>query len=1144
MEEISPGVALDSAVEMVSDEVMAALVEAFPQIVAAKVAGWRPEARADAVAPAVRPATATRELRPADFGRQAAGEADPGASGGWEAPAVVHGLTEVGETASRADVLEVPEPGANHAAAGGQADSGEVFAAGVLRNSGEPVKALVASPRPGLARGGSRTILDGLASRAEDEETSGPHRDFPWTHNQRVPWIGSDRAPTSRADRSAPTSADLDQEGRAAGPARGMTMASGSVSRSIFAGYSHTESLTGAVRREFSVDDVPGTFIDNAQKAPSALSFASDADTRALVSYLNRNGPDGGSRRIFLDEFQSDAERAAQIVPQRIKIEAPWKDPIDGYVFFLNVDGIVDSGRDGHPAFILRDANGQQLEVSGKTFARLLGANRNFQGVLNRSITSVVVVSWNGGVPVDLAWEFANELRDQTHIPLPVFTATSTVVTDGVTLGLINGGHWQPAGSYPFEYHSIVAKEIATALSVQWKYAIPPGATGQIPDFVRMDDRHNSVLLISEALRYILHESTPGTLSLKTAGQLARLHEVPPIVWEVAAEAFSREPQYVQQITRIEDFFHDHNGEVQLIPLPGQFWDKIGIREGRATWEGRPVITEGTAVPEPLEIPLRASDDGLARVRMQTELIARFIAESLSATQDYEIYHADIVLRLPGSHQHTSGRPRTFDPRYISVAEAFRKLLKDATSRYLKQFGIRDAAAEEGAEFLVLKHRVVTEPTARVPQLKISVRSRPGMITEEFPWLSLINPHLDEDQAYRYNCIMSTIATDMSLGDDDHNYVETIGHSDIMHTEWLVNYAEGRPWYLVNDYMSIVNAMKNAPVNSRGILFTAQSHANAANHAWNIIRHERLGVVFLDGQHGDEWRPMQKPVAVYFAPMTEGVPPVQPGWEISGEELARVLRAMDHQAQARHRTAAPMEDIAGPLDSGSGASKPNSRRATIFDWEQTPQTSGRATSGDLPAPIDHWLDNRIQRVLTAGTEAAPDADAHQADATAASHGPVVRVVPQRADPESARPGTPEDASQAVGPGRERAGYAGFDPEPIADAKPQAADATGRRVNLSDLAGDDELDAIAERGGLASLGSVRAVASRVAAAFRHPADGSVGPSADVILTITIRADRTPGGIASSAQIVQAVAAELKHSVFMYLEEIGVKFKICW
>jgi hypothetical protein len=107
-----------------------------------------------------------------------------------------------------------------------------------------------------------------------------------------------------------------------------------------------------------------------------------------------------------------------------------------------------------------------------------------------------------------------------------------------------------------------------------------------------------------------------------------------------------------------------------------------------------------------------------------------------------------------------------------------------------------------------------------------------------------------------------------------------------------------------------------------------------------------------------------------------------------------------------------------------------------------------------------------------------------------------------------------------------------------------ADGIGRRVNLADLATTGQIDAIARGGGLANLKEVEALADRIATAFKVPTDGPAGPAADVALTLTFPAGRTPDSITSSAQLVKAVATKLQHPVFLQLEEIGAEFKICY
>jgi hypothetical protein len=115
---------------------------------------------------------------------------------------------------------------------------------------------------------------------------------------------------------------------------------------------------------------------------------------------------------------------------------------------------------------------------------------------------------------------------------------------------------------------------------------------------------------------------------------------------------------------------------------------------------------------------------------------------------------------------------------------------------------------------------------------------------------------------------------------------------------------------------------------------------------------------------------------------------------------------------------------------------------------------------------------------------------------------------------------------------------------IAEVLRFGADGPGRRLNLPDLASEDQLHAIARSGGLASSHEVEALAARIAAAFTDPADGPGGPPAGVALTLVIPAGRTPDSIVSSGQIAQAVATRLKHPVLMNMEEIGAEFKICW
>jgi hypothetical protein len=131
--------------------------------------------------------------------------------------------------------------------------------------------------------------------------------------------------------------------------------------------------------------------------------------------------------------------------------------------------------------------------------------------------------------------------------------------------------------------------------------------------------------------------------------------------------------------------------------------------------------------------------------------------------------------------------------------------------------------------------------------------------------------------------------------------------------------------------------------------------------------------------------------------------------------------------------------------------------------------------------------------------------------------------------------------------------AGQDADPraaaIADVLRLGAEGTGRTLKLSGLATQDEVYAITLGSGLASLRAVEALATRIATAFTHPgdpvdpADGRARPPADVVLTLT-SAGRISDSITNAAQIVQAVAKDLRHPVFIHFEVTGWEFKICW
>ena len=146
---------------------------------------------------------------------------------------------------------------------------------------------------------------------------------------------------------------------------------------------------------------------------------------------------------------------------------------------------------------------------------------------------------------------------------------------------------------------------------------------------------------------------------------------------------------------------------------------------------------------------------------------------------------------------------------------------------------------------------------------------RDFLVAGAFPWLAGVNPLRGQGAGLAANCVLAAIAVEWSLRDGTAHQA---GGSDPEPASSLEAFAGQRPWFTVAGPGAVAEAMAAAPEWARGLVVTWEAGDGGPGHAFNVVRHPRLGVVFLDGQAGREavFPPGQR--LVRFAPMTDGIP--------------------------------------------------------------------------------------------------------------------------------------------------------------------------------------------------------------------------------------------------------------------------------
>ncbi|WP_230514354.1 toxin glutamine deamidase domain-containing protein [Salinispora arenicola] len=144
-----------------------------------------------------------------------------------------------------------------------------------------------------------------------------------------------------------------------------------------------------------------------------------------------------------------------------------------------------------------------------------------------------------------------------------------------------------------------------------------------------------------------------------------------------------------------------------------------------------------------------------------------------------------------------------------------------------------------------------------------------------YGWLAQVNPWSDRGGEFVTNCVLTAIATDMTLADrldpaivDDHAHFQA-PPAAVQPAGDLSNYT-GNAYREVPDYGAVDEVMRAAPMGSRGIMVVTDVNGDTS-HAFNVVRDDH-GVAYLDGQAGGRATTPRQPARIRFMPVTDGIP--------------------------------------------------------------------------------------------------------------------------------------------------------------------------------------------------------------------------------------------------------------------------------
>ncbi|MEU0546516.1 toxin glutamine deamidase domain-containing protein [Micromonospora sp. NPDC005979] len=134
---------------------------------------------------------------------------------------------------------------------------------------------------------------------------------------------------------------------------------------------------------------------------------------------------------------------------------------------------------------------------------------------------------------------------------------------------------------------------------------------------------------------------------------------------------------------------------------------------------------------------------------------------------------------------------------------------------------------------------------------------------ERYPYLDRVNPLRS-----LLNCVFASIVTDLLLRVGGRDRFEA--PASVVTEVGVLGFYAGRPLREVDGYRAVIDAMRAAPMGSRGVLVVNDATGSVA-HSVNVVRDEH-GVFFLDGQTNGPATVPPVPSRVRFVATTADVP--------------------------------------------------------------------------------------------------------------------------------------------------------------------------------------------------------------------------------------------------------------------------------
>jgi hypothetical protein len=175
-------------------------------------------------------------------------------------------------------------------------------------------------------------------------------------------------------------------------------------------------------------------------------------------------------------------------------------------------------------------------------------------------------------------------------------------------------------------------------------------------------------------------------------------------------------------------------------------------------------------------------------------------------------------------------------PALTGQAEVIRGRLISLIGDYLTELEI----AADPAYGAVIARQVILPPRLAAgadnpadPRIEIWARPRSDLVAEEYPWLGDVNPYRVEGGDFWTNCVLSSIAVDMTLETGDPH--QAPGTTD-EHDEFVYNWARShnRPFIRVEGgFPAVIEVMTAAPPGARALIDASYGRAWGTSSMWS-----------------------------------------------------------------------------------------------------------------------------------------------------------------------------------------------------------------------------------------------------------------------------------------------------------------------